>query len=135
MASHTAQQIRARIVDFAAHPVFRLIGFAFSGCTFTIAVLIRAAAFFGWCDARFQTLRRFVAGVFHAQRGINVFQCELIQSFAADAPNEFAQHNEIHVRVNELRADFVERRKLPDVLPGFFHALLVIFDVVVGDQA
>src|SRR5438552_3447552 len=109
MPCDAAEQVRARIVNLAAHPML-----------FAAALLASArdralpAAFFSWRDARSQAFRRFETSIFHPQRAKDIFSREFVNRLAAHAPDEFREHDEIHVGVDEARTGFGHWREAPD---------------------
>ena len=84
---------------------------------------------------RGQTRVGFVAGVFHPERAEDVLGRELVNGFAAHALYQFCQNNVVDVGINKFRSGFGQRRKFPDRSASPPRALLVILDVVIGDQS
>src|SRR6266545_3334662 len=111
----SAEQVCSRVMNLSTHPFF--------------------AAFFGRSDARRQTGVGFVAGVFHPERAEDVLGRELVDGFAAHALYQLGQDNVVDVGINEFRSGFGQWREFPNVPHRLLRPLLVILDVVVGDQS
>ena len=58
-----------------------------------------------------------------------------MHGLAADSLHDFAEQNEIHIRVDELRPDRIQQLQFADSLDRFRGALVVVADGVVGEQA
>src|SRR5688572_17975162 len=115
MSCNACQAERARVMYFTLHP--------------------DVSAFFGQCGALLEVIARQVGRFLQAQWYKDVLLRKRIQILARDLLNDLAKYLEAHVAVNELLARWGDRLEREDALPGFFNAIVVILQRVVGDES